>query len=259
MYGSTGRGVNVYLIDSGINYGHQDFDNRARLGADFVHDGFQGFDCLGHGTHVAAIIGGRIHGIAKEANLYSVRVYDCDGFGTTVSDIIAAIEWVTFHHIKPAVANMSFGTPTGSAAMDTAVKHLIQAGVTSVVAAGNSNQSAYTFSPARVPEAITVAASDFFDRRAPFSNYGFAVDLFAPGDDITSAWCTSATATLTLSGTSQAAPHVTGGAAIYLQNNPSASPAEVHDYILKTSTKGQISDAGFLSPNRLLYVPFSRF
>ncbi len=255
-YNSTGAGVNVYVIDTGIRPTHQDFGGRASIAADFVGDGQNGNDCNGHGTHVAGTIGGSTYGVAKGARIYAVRVLDCGGSGA-YSTIIAGVNWVTTYHASPAVANMSLG---GGAydPLDMAVRNSIASGVTYTIAAGNSSDNASNYSPARVAEAITVGATDpSNDYRAYFSNYGSVLDIFAPGVNITSDWIGSDTATNTLSGTSMAAPHVAGVTALYLQNNPGASPSSVASAITTNATTGVVGDPGASSPNLLLYSNFS--
>ncbi|RZU31314.1 S8 family peptidase [Blastococcus saxobsidens] len=242
-YVNTGAGVTAYVIDTGIRLDHADLGGRAMPGFDAF--GGTGVDCNGHGTHVAGTIGGTAHGVAKAVDLVAVRVLDCNGSGST-SGVIAGIDWVTAQHGpgQPAVANMSLGGGA-STALDTAVKDSIADGVTYAVAAGNGNragkpQNACNYSPARVPAALTVAASDRADEPASFSNYGSCVDLFAPGVGITSAWHTAATATSTISGTSMATPHVAGVAALYLQGVPAASPATVASVIQAATTKNVV-------------------
>lgn len=247
---ATGQGVNVYVIDTGIRATHAGFGGRVSGGMTAVTDGKGTDDCNGHGTHVAGTIGSATWGVAKSVNLFPVRVLGCNGQGT-LGGVLAGVDWVTKNHRKPAVANMSLG---GSAfpLMDEAVQKSIAAGVVYVLAAGNSNADACTASPARAPEALTVAASNIDDRRASFSNWGSCVDLFAPGQDIPSTWHTGDTAVHTISGTSMAAPHVAGVAAIYLEKNPTASPASVAKALLDGSTANVIQDAKG-TPNRLLY------
>jgi Tol biopolymer transport system component len=256
-YANSGEGVNVYLIDSGIRFSHQEFSGRAVPAQDFVADGQNGNDCYGHGTHVAAIIAGNTFGVAKAARLHSVRVLDCANRGT-LARIVAAVDWVTANHVKPAVANLSFISTTASDTLDTAVRNSIATGVTYVVSAGNNNIDAGTRSPSRVTEAITVAATDQMDNRAVFSNYGSAVDVFAPGVDINSAWVTDDAATSLRSGTSSAAGFVTGMAARYLSANPNETPAEVSHAITSNATVGKVVNAGLGSPNLLLYRPNSK-
>jgi subtilisin family serine protease len=218
---------------------------------DEVGDGRGGIDCNGHGTHVAGTVGGSTYGVAKGVTLIAVRVLDCSGSGTN-SGVIAGIDWVASNRVLPAVANMSLGGGA-SQAVDDAVARLTGAGVTLAVAAGNENQDACNTSPARAPSAITVGATTSSDARASFSNWGTCLDIFAPGNNITSSWYSSTTATNTISGTSMASPHVAGVAALYLQGNPSATPATVTSAITSTATTGVVTSAGTGSPNRLLY------
>jgi aqualysin 1 len=250
-YTPTGAGVHVYVIDTGIRTSHTQFGGRASKVFDSIGDGQNGNDCAGHGTHVAGTIGGSTYGVAKGVTLHAVRVLDCAGNGTD-STVIAGIDWVTANRISPAVANMSLGGGA-SPTLDTAVQNSINAGVTYAIAAGNDGLNACNYSPARVAAAITVGSTTSTDARSSFSNYGTCVDLFAPGSSITSAWYTSDTATNTISGTSMATPHVAGVAALYLQNNPTASPATVAGAITSTATSGRLTGIGTGSPNLLLY------
>ncbi|TDM06146.1 MAG: hypothetical protein C4K60_16010 [Ideonella sp. MAG2] len=222
-YSETGAGVHAYVIDTGLNVTHTEFTGRVGGGADFVGGGVN--DCNGHGTHVAGTIGGTTYGIAKAVTVHPVRVLNCAGSGST-SGVIAGINWVATNKISPAVANLSLGGAANTS-LDTAVTNLHNSGVTTIVAAGNSNANACNYSPARVPLAITVGSIDNTDTRSWFSNYGTCLDWFAPGSDITSAWFGSNLATNTISGTSMAAPHVAGAAARYLHTHPTATPAMV--------------------------------
>ena len=254
-YDTDGTGVHVYVIDTGIRPTHQDFGGRASIAADFVGDGQNGNDCHGHGTHVAGTLGGTSFGVAKGVTIHAVRVLDCSGLGA-FSMVIAGVDWVTANHQSPAVANMSLGGPAFDA-LDTAVRNSINSGVTYAIAAGGSGTDAGLFSPSRVGEALTVAASDISDVMAGFSNGGTVVDLFAPGVNITSAWIGSDSATNTLSGTSMSTPHVAGAAALYLQSNPGASPASVQVALVNSATLNRISGI-FVpgTPNRLLFPGF---
>lgn len=226
-YSETGTGVNVYVLDTGIRATHTDFGGRVSGGVDEIMDGNGTNDCHGHGTHVSGTIGGVTYGIAKQVALHPVRVATCTG-GVPSSAAIAGVDWVTMNAVHPAVANMSLQFTGGSTSLDTAVTNSIGSGVVYVVAAGNSNTDACIGSPSRVPAAITVGAIDpTNDTRASFSNFGTCVDLFAPGVNILSDWNTNDTATNTISGTSQATPHVAGVAVRYLQNHPTATPAAV--------------------------------
>ena len=249
-YTPTGAGVHAYIIDTGIRTTHTQFGGRASVAYDSM--GGNGQDCNGHGTHVAGTVGGSTYGVAKGVTLHAVRVLDCQGSGTD-STVIAGVDWVTANRITPAVANMSLGGGA-SAALDTAVQNSINAGVTYAIAAGNDyGVDACTESPGRVAAALTVGSTTSTDAKSDFSNIGTCVDIFAPGSSILSSWSTSDTATNTISGTSMATPHVTGVAALYLQNNPTASPATVANQIITTATTNHLTGIGTGSPNRLLY------
>jgi subtilisin family serine protease len=254
LYNSAGVGVNVYVIDTGIRTTHSEFEGRANPAFTAINDGGGAEDCNGHGTHVAGTIGGKTYGVAKGVTLHAVRVLRCGGFGL-LSKILAGVDWVTGNHVKPAVANMSLAS-IRSPILGRAVKKSIAAGVIYAVAAGNNNLPACWFTPAHVREAITVGASTSTDERASFSNKGRCVDLFAPGLGITSAVHTGDEATASYSGTSMASPHVAGVAALYLQNHPTATPAEVEQAILEAATEGHLTDINRRTPNLLLYSLF---
>jgi subtilisin family serine protease len=258
-YSETGMGVHAYVIDSGIRSTHVDFGGRVSGGQDFVGDGHGTDDCKGHGTHVAGIIGGQVFGVAKQVNLHPVRVLDCMG-GGSLGGIIMAVDWVTMNAVHPAVANASVGTPQ-SPTLDTAVKNSIASGVTYVAAAGNQTDDACNYSPADVATAITVGTTDpNTDITDPVTNFGTCVKLFAPGVNITSDWNTSDVATNTTSGSSEAAPHVSGAAARYLETHPMATPAAVwaaihaaDDVFPGTPGWPGITNLGPGSPNELLH------
>lgn len=259
-YVNDGEGVNAYVIDTGILTTHWEFDGRAFAIYDALEGDGNGIDCNGHGSHVAGIIGGRTFGVAKKVSLLGVRVLNCQGFGLW-SDVIDGVNFVTWHSAQPAqqgypaVANMSLGGATNRA-VDVAVRNSIRARVTYVVAAGNGGGDAALYSPAGVAEAITVGATDQFDFRAVFSNYGQRLDLFAPGVSIPSAWVGDDLMIATASGTSMAAPHVAGVVALYLQSRPSTTPAEVRSELVGNSTMGLIINSGLESPNRLLFTNY---
>jgi len=249
----TGAGVTAYVIDTGIRASHAEFGGRVSGGYTAINDGRGTTDCQGHGTHVAGTVGGATYGVAKAVRLVPVRVLACNGSGTTAG-VIAGVDWVTANASGPSVANMSLGGGV-STALDSAVQRSINRGVTYAVAAGNDyGANACNSSPARVGAALTVGSTTSTDARSSFSNIGSCLDLFAPGSSITSAWHTSNTATNTISGTSMATPHVAGVAALYLQGNPSASPATVNSAIINGATTGRVTNAGSGSPNRLLYA-----
>jgi len=254
-YTSTGDGVDVYVIDTGLVSIHSEFKGRVKSGVNYVKDTRGTEDCNGHGTHVSGTIAGTEFGVAKQASIIPVRVLNCRGSGAT-SDIIAGINWIiNKNETATSVANMSLGGGA-SKALDDAVSALIADRVTVVVAAGNSTANACNYSPARVKDAITVAASNASDGFASFSNYGSCVDIIAPGVNITSAWITSRKCSVncshTLSGTSMASPHVAGVAARFLSNKILASL--VAYTATSTATTDIVSNLPLDTPNKLLYI-----
>ncbi len=283
-YNSTGLGVHVYIIDSGVNRLHPDFVGRFGQGASFIQGkpsyqvpNYQ--DCLGHGTHVAGTILGTNHGVAKGATIHSVRVFDCSN-SAPASDIIAAVNYVTGTHRSPSVVNMSLGidlTPYSSSSnglsinsgsahlLEAAIQNSIDAGFTYVVSSGNANMNACQFaSPARFDPVITVGAVKsngqrwyehyYYPTRTEGSNTGWCVDIQAPGHNIVSANTNDFNNDLALTGTSMAAPHVTGIAALYLQYYPSASPSWLRNEIVNVSTKNILWGLAH-SHNRMAYWP----
>ncbi len=251
---ASGARVTAYVVDSGIRADHVDLAGRVEAGATAISDGNGTGDCNGHGTHVAGTLGGSTYGVAKSVRLMPVRVLDCDGSGT-LSGVISGLDWIVAQHVAgaPAVANLSLGG-AASSTLDAAVQALVDDGISVAVAAGNSNVDACGVSPARVPAALTVAATDAADARAAFSNYGSCIDLFAPGVGVLSAWYTSATDSRTISGTSMASPHLAGAAAALLEVDPTLTPAAVAERLTSTASTGRITGAGVGSPDRLLWA-----
>jgi subtilisin family serine protease len=210
----TGKNVNVYVMDTGILTTHPDFQGRATAVYDAINDGNGGTDCNGHGTFSAGLIGGYEYGVAKEANLKSVRVLDCLGGGTT-SGVIAGIDWISANAPIPSIVNMSLGGDANMS-LDNAVENAISLGFVYVVAAGNEDIDVAGVSPARVPSAITVGSIDNLDNVADFSNYGTLVDYYVPGVDVISTY-TGETGRGIGSGTSFSAPLVAGMFAVQLE------------------------------------------
>lgn len=262
-YTRTGAGVQAYIIDTGILKTHTQFTGRVLDGKSFVGDNHGTNDCNGHGTHVAGIVGGKTYGVAKDVELVPVRVLDCNGSGT-LSSVIAGVNWVTnqkrSNQSVPMVANMSLGGPFYMP-LDLAVQASMEAGVTYTLAAGNSDEDACSSSPSDTLSAITVGAiGNTSDPdhpanrdRARFSNFGPCLDLFAPGAFIRSAYYLSAKAWAVESGTSMAAPHAAGVAALYLQTNGNANPMQVRNWMVALALKNVVTDPGLGSPNVLLY------
>jgi subtilisin family serine protease len=244
---TTASNVTAYVIDTGIATAHPNFGGRASNVYDAL--GGNGQDCNGHGTHVAGTIGGATYGVAKGVRLRGVRVLDCNGSGTWTG-VIAGMNWVANNAVKPAVANMSLGGGLNTS-VDNAATNMVNRGITVAVSAGNSNANACNFSPAAASGVLTVAASDRNDNRASFSNFGSCVELYAPGVNIPSTWLNGGTNTI--SGTSMAAPHVAGVAALYLAGNPAAAPATVNSWIINNATPNVIIGNPAGTPNRLLY------
>ncbi|KAI0322635.1 serine protease [Amylostereum chailletii] len=245
-----GAGVDVYVVDTGINTAHTDFGGRARLGA--VFGSAQNVDGNGHGTHVSGTVAGTRFGVAKSASLIAVKVLSDSGSGT-VSDIVSGLNFVATSARssgRPSIATMSLGG-AASTSLDNAVASLTSAGIHVTVAAGNEAQDASNDSPARAPSANTVGASTIADAIASFSNFGSVVDIFAPGLDVTSAWIGSNTATNTISGTSMATPHVAGLIAYYISRNGNQSPAALSSFLKTKATTNALSGLPSGTGNRL--------
>lgn len=283
----AGAGVDVYVIDTGLNASHTEFTGRVKPGQNFApnSDGLVGgllpigglvpinigaldfgtglfsgetdpndtTDCNGHGTHVSGTAVGTVYGVAKQASVIPVRVLGCSGSGSNAG-VIAGVDWVASQPRRPAVANMSLGGGD-SPALDQAVTNAINRGISFAVAAGNDSSGACSGSPYKVPNAVTVGSTDQGDGMSSFSNFGTCVDIFAPGGSITSASSTSNTGTAVLSGTSMASPHVAGAAALILGANPAFAPSTVTSALRANATAGKITSLGANSPNLLLYTP----
>jgi len=273
---AAGRNVTVYIIDTGVNINHADFEGRAIWGATIPEDD-EDIDGNGHGTHVAGTVAGKKYGVAKKANIVAVKVLRSNGSGS-MSDVIKGIEFAVQHHnerveeakkineeagdddekiIVKSAANMSLGGGR-SRALDRVVDAAVKAGIQFAVAAGNDGLDACNYSPAAAKNAITVGATTMDDRMAWFSNHGTCVDVFAPGHYITSAWIGSEVATNTISGTSMASPHVAGLIALLLSmpEHENKTPEEIKQVIIDMSTPNVIKGLPFWTENanRLIYT-----
>jgi subtilisin family serine protease len=263
---ATGKGVHVYVIDTGMDIAHKEFGGRARLGADFVGPKDSG-DCFseagtGHGTFVAGVIGGAKYGVAPKAELVRVQGIVCESEGggspaAAEAALVKSVKWVTAHAQKPAVVNMSLNLDHRSTALESAVKKMVDAGIPTVVSAGNFHDDACKHSPAGVPGTIVVAASTSNDRAwtdsgSYGSGYGRCVDLYAPGQKVTAALAGGGTTTENDGATSWAAPHATGVIALYLSAHPHATAHEVHVWLDHTATRGVVRGVRSDTPNRLL-------
>ncbi|MBB5872783.1 subtilisin family serine protease [Allocatelliglobosispora scoriae] len=268
-YESDPSPVTVYVLDSGVRTTHTDFGGRAVNGWDFVDGDAIANDCNGHGTHVAGTIGGTAYGVAKKVKLVAVRAFDCSGV-STASSVQNAVEWITSHAVKPAIANLSIGmscvdgsgmpTPCpadSGKAVKTAITNSIAAGISYVLSAGNENINACGSPFNLVVGTVVTGAANANDAKRPTSNWGSCVDIWAPGDGIVSAGNAGDTASATMGGTSMAAPHVTGALALILARPgwSTKTPAEVKAQLLSESTPNVVTGLDAGSPNKLVHTP----
>lgn len=247
-YATDAAGVSIYVIDSGVDAKHPDFQGRVQPGKDFLTGGTDTSDTNGHGTRVAGIVAGRSYGVAKAAQIFPVRVLDKDG-GGSIDNILAGIDWVTKNAHQPAVAYLGIGGVANDQ-LDTAVAGLA-AVMPVVVPAGEGGEDDSQVSPARVPAALTVAASDVQDQVATFSDFGTPVDLYAPGVDIPAPLAGTSDVG-TLSGTSMAAAVATGAAAVYRSLHPDVAPADVDKALVRDATPNVLKNVPSGTANRLL-------
>lgn len=258
-YPNSAANVRAYVLDSGVRITHNEFEGRASHGFDFVDNDADASDCAGHGTHVAGTIAGRTSGVAKRAQVVSVRVLGCDN-RADLDSVVAGVDWVTANGVRPAVVNMSLGGRGQDEALERAVTRSIAAGFTYVIAAGNDGRDACGYTPARLPEAITVGATDTNDNRSVWpqwgtaSNWGRCVDVWAPGTDISSASHANNFGLRLDSGTSMATPAVAGAAAVYLSTHPAATNRQVRDALVNGASTNILRGLQIGSPNRLLRI-----
>lgn len=258
-YNYRGTGVSAYVIDTGIRSTHTEFTGRMGNGYTSINDSYGTDGCHWHGTHVAGTLGGTTYGVAKSVTLHSVRVLDCAGSGTTAG-VIAGIDWVAQNKALPAVANMSISGGF-SQSLNDATRNLVNSGVVVAVAAGNAASDACTYSPSSESSAITIGATTLGagapDYQASYSNYGSCLDIYAPGTGILSASNETDTASISANGTSMATPHVAGVAALYLEQNPTATPSQVANAIITKGSGGVLVGLGTGSPNLLVNSLFN--
>ncbi|MCJ1290432.1 serine protease [Xylographa carneopallida] len=269
-----GEGVDVYVIDTGTNVDHVDFEGRATWGKTIPAND-EDKDGNGHGTHCSGTIAGKKYGVAKKANVYAVKVLKSNGSGT-MSDVVKGVEWAALAHdkkvkdakngkgkkgFKGSAANMSLGGGK-SVTLDRAVNAAVDAGIHFAVAAGNDNADSCNYSPAAAEKAVTVGASTLADERAYFSNFGKCNDIFAPGLNILSTWVGSKYATNTISGTSMASPHIAGLLAYFLSLQPSKdsayavaeiTPKQLKASLIAIATEGSLTDVPSSTKNLLAW------
>ncbi|KAK5134206.1 hypothetical protein LTR08_006866 [Meristemomyces frigidus] len=258
-----GEGVDVYVIDTGTNVEHVDFEGRASWGKT-IPEGDADEDGNGHGTHCSGTVAGKKYGVAKKAHVKAVKVLRSNGSGS-MSDVVKGVEFAAVSHteqvkatksgkgkkgFKGSAANMSLGGGK-SAILDQAVNAAVDAGIHFAVAAGNDNADSCNYSPAAADKAVTVGASTLADERAYFSNFGKCNDIFAPGLNIQSTWIGSKYAVNTISGTSMASPHIAGLLAYLLSLQPSKdssyavadiTPKKLKASLISIATEGALAD-----------------
>lgn len=273
-----GEGVDVYVIDTGTNVEHVDFEGRAHWGKT-IPDNDQDIDGNGHGTHCSGTIAGSKYGVAKKANVYAVKVLGTNGSGS-MSDVVKGVEWAAQSHSEKAeeakkgkgkkgwkgsAANMSLGGGK-SVTLDLAVNAAVDAGIHFAVAAGNDNADSCNYSPAAAEKAVTVGASTLADERAYFSNYGTCNDIFAPGLNILSTWIGSKHAVNTISGTSMASPHIAGLLAYFLSLQPAEdsafavaeiTPKKLKENLISVATTGALTDVPSDTKNVSIFILFT--
>ena len=261
-----GTGIDIYILDTGIRYDHTDFNGRVHYaGMDSIDEltgsKLKGKDCNGHGTHCAGIAGGRTHGVAKGANIYSLRVLGCSGKGA-VSGIVMGIDFLIGKSKKESnrkVMGLSLDLKM-SRSLNMAVEIAVQNNIPAIVAAGNQGKDSCKYSPSSAPSSISVGATNLQDVAMSFSNSGECVDLFAPGSRIASAGYACSTCNVVKSGTSMSAPHVLGASAIILQEDGDLNATEVKQKLIESSSKRIVDlsrlpqDLAKRTPNRLLYI-----
>lgn len=245
-YTATGAGVHAYIIDSGVDASHPNFGNRAQFNYNSIDS--NNTDCNGHGTHVAGTIGSTSYGVAKAATLHGVKWLNCAGSGTT-SSAVAAVNWVTNNHVKPAVANTSWNM-TYSSTLATALTNMMNSGVFLATSAGNTGGNSCDRLPRNLTAALVVAATTRTDARASYSSTGSCVDIYGPGSAIVSTLPGNTTGSY--NGTSMSTPHAAGIAVLYKATHGDTTQATLHAWIINNATTGVVTGSLSGTPNRLL-------
>ena len=246
-YNFNGAGVQVYVLDAGVDPTVAELEGRATIEnsrADGVRDHRT---CL-HATRIAEIIAGRVNGVAKQVQIHSVKIGGCvnNDLSTTTPQIVEGLDWVRQHAVRPAVANLSFGSKQTDPIVLDAVKRLVDSGVYVVIAAGQDGVDACTVTPAQYAPAMTVGATTLSDHVLTGSNRGKCIDLFAPGSLLIDGSFAD--------GSSYAAPFVAGVAALYLQRDGAMTQADLNKLLVSGATTGVLENLPSAdSPNRLLY------
>ena len=250
--------INTYIIDTGIDIKHPEFEGRATWLANFADS--KDADCNSHGTHCAGLVGSKTYGVCKDANLFAVKVLDCQGSGST-SGVIKGIDFAYKHHLEQykksdgkvrSIVSMSLGggfSPALNAAVKATLKH---SGFYFSAAAGNESQDSCSTSPASVKEILTVMASDQYDNRAYFSNFGKCSDIYSPGVDIKSTIPNGKTAVY--SGTSMSTPNLVGVMNHYIDQYPELDMKGLKDMMLSDATKNHLHGNPKNTNNLLVYL-----
>lgn len=233
---STGAGVKVAVIDTGISTEHPAFRKNYRGGINILSPMFPPEDYNGHGTHVAGIIGGAavasgIYGVAPQCSLYAVKAFNRRG-SANLSDLLTAINWCIEN--KMHIINMSFGMEKLSESLSQAIQNAYKKGIIMVAATGNQGMKNHIDYPARYKETISVTSTSANDQLSSFSNQGDRMDVAAPGEKIVSAWLNKGKKEM--SGTSMAVPHVSGTIALML-SLADLDPEKTRSILKHTSQK----------------------